>query len=484
MSDASGQSTARATGSVIARLLLSLQFRLVLGFAVVLAAALIAVGWYVSADANRRAAEIEQERVDIQAKRVEVALKAVLRPGGLGRGATLQERMSELAAMLGGRIVLHDASGELIADSHSGVGVSIVNIDTLHGQGFVVTRRLVALDGRPLGRITFIPDQPLPDAGGTVPLYAELASQVQWVLLWAGLIAGGVGIPLVAFLSRRALSPVRALSTAAERLGQGDLAQRVKLTTRDEIGRLAHSFNRMAEELERAERQQRGLMADIAHELRTPLSNIRGYVEAIRDGVVEPSAVTLDVLHGQVALLTRLVEDQHLLALAEAGALPLYVEPEQIAGLLRGVGEAFRVRAEAKGVVLRSEIAGELPPVAIDRGRTEQVLHNLVDNAVTHSFEGGVVTLGAAQVDGGYVRVWVADTGSGMEREVLEHIFERFYRADPSRARSTGGSGLGLTIAKQLVEAQGGRIWAESTPGAGSTFTFELPAAAEPPAPG
>lgn len=111
------------------------------------------------------------------------------------------------------------------------------------------------------------------------------------------------------------------------------------------------------------------------------------------------------------------------------------------------------------------------------------MLHNLVDNAVTHSPEGGVVTLGAAQADGGHVRVWVADTGSGMEREVLEHIFERFYRADPSRARSTGGSGLGLTIAKQLVEAQGGRIWAESAPDAGSTFAFELPAAAMPPAP-
>lgn len=303
------------------------------------------------------------------------------------------------------------------------------------------------------------------------------------MLLWAGLIAGGVGIPLVAFLSRRALSPVRALSTAAERLGQGDLAPRVKPTSQDEIGRLAHSFNRMAKELERAERQQRGLMADIAHELRTPLSNIRGYVEAIRDGVAEPSAVTLDVLYGQVALLARLVEDQHLLALAEAGALPLYAEPEQIAGLLRGVAEAFRVRAEAKGVVVRSEIAGELPPVPIDRGSTEQVLHNLVDNAFTHSPEGGVVTLGAAQVDGGYVRVWVADTGSGMEREVLEHIFERFYRADPSQARPTGGSGLGLTIAKQSVEAQEGRIWAESTPGAGSTFAFELPVAAVPPEP-
>ena len=243
---------------------------------------------------------------------------------------------------------------------------------------------------------------------------------------------------------------------------------------------MGHTFNRMAADLEQAEQQRRGLMADVAHELRTPLSNIRGYVEAMRDGLAERNDATLEILHQQIAHLNRLVEDLRLLALAEAGALTLHPQPERIDALLQSVADAFGPRAAAKGVVVRCESAADLPPVSMDRGRVEQVLHNLVENAVTHTPEGGAVTLSAIIPAPGFVRVSVADTGGGMEREALDAVFDRFYRLDPSRARATGGAGLGLTIAKQLVEAQGGRIWAESEPGQGSTFIFELPLTGAP----
>ena len=306
---------------------------------------------------------------------------------------------------------------------------------------------------------------------------SDLADHVSEALLWAGLAAGGVGIIAVALMSRRALAPVRALSAAAEKLGGGDLSQRVLPSSGDEIGRLGHAFNRMAEDLESAERQRKALLADVAHELRTPLSNIGGYVEAMRDGLAEPSADTLEIVQQQVAQLTRLVEDLRLLTLAESGALELHVNPESMNDLLVSVSEAFGPRARANAVAVSYEPAPGIPLALMDRGRVEQVLQNLVENAVTHAPTGGAVTLQLSMGDAGSVRVSVRDTGEGIDEEALEAVFERFYRVDPSRSRATGGAGLGLTIAKQLIEAQGGRIWAESEPGQGSAFIFELPSA-------
>ena len=383
--------------------------------------------------------------------------------------AEIQPNVERMGKLLGTRVLVWDEKGQLVGDSHRRLGARVWDPDGAWGA------KLFMKDGKALGSVALMSVRPSLVEERLEPVDSDLADHASDMLLWAGLAAGFVGILAVGLISRRALSPVRALSAAAERLGRGDLQQRVKTSSQDEIGRLGHAFNRMAEDLETVERQRRALLADVAHELRTPLSNIGGYVEAMRDGLAEPNAATLDIVQQQVAQLTRLVEDLRLLTLAESGELSLQVRPESVEDLLATVTEAFRPRASAKGVSLRNEPSTDIPLASMDRGRVEQVLYNLVDNAVKHTSEGGSVTLAGSIGNPGFVRVSVADMGEGIEPEALDAVFERFYRVDPSRSRVTGGAGLGLTIAKQLIEAQGGRIWAESEPGKGSTFFFVLP---------
>jgi signal transduction histidine kinase len=230
----------------------------------------------------------------------------------------------------------------------------------------------------------------------------------------------------------------------------------------------------MADGLESSERQRRNMVADVAHELRTPLSNIQGYVEAVRDGVLPADAATIDTIHRQGLNLAHLVEDLRVLAEAESPDFRLDRRPYSINELVMGSVEAFRPRAKAESVTLDVDVDPESPSVELDRTRIEQVVGNLLDNAIRHTPAGGRVTV-STQADASAVGIAVADNGEGVSPEALPYLFERFYRVDPSRARQTGGAGLGLTIARQLVEAHGGEINAESDPGRGSRFSFRLP---------
>ncbi|MBI4219090.1 MAG: GHKL domain-containing protein, partial [Chloroflexi bacterium] len=248
----------------------------------------------------------------------------------------------------------------------------------------------------------------------------------------------------------------------------------VEVSQADEVGQLATTFNDMAEGLQHAEEQRRTLAADVAHELRTPISNLQGYLEAIKDGVLQPEPATIENLYQQVRHLGRLVEDLRMLALAEAGSLPLSLAPEKIEEIVNSTVDAFRPRAAEKGVQLVADHAGDLPAIEVDRTRISQVLANLIENAITHTPEGGSVEVTVDRSQDA-VRIAVTDTGVGIPAESLPLIFERFYRVDPSRSRTTGGAGLGLTIVKRLVEMHGGTVWAESEVGQGSTFTVELP---------
>jgi len=240
------------------------------------------------------------------------------------------------------------------------------------------------------------------------------------------------------------------------------------------VGELAQAFNSMAGNLERAEQLQRNMVADVAHELRTPLSNLRGYLEAVGDGVIKPDADTIRSLDEEATLLSRLVDDLQELSLTEAGELKLVCQAEDISELINQAVAAVRAQAEAKGVSVTIDLPDELPPVNIDSHRISQVLRNLLENAVAHTAQGDSITVTAEQRDN-WVEVAVADTGEGIPAEDLPYIFERLYRVDKSRARATGGSGLGLTIARSLVEAHGGRIEAQSELGKGSRFTFTIP---------
>ena len=345
----------------------------------------------------------------------------------------------------------------------------------------------IVSDGREVGAVAIAagrrgsPDFVFPhahadEAHDAEPPLTQFTERVTRTLILAGLVAGVVGILLVLLLSRRMLGSIGNLTAAARRLGRGDLSSRVPVRGNDEVAELSHAFNSMADALEDSERQRRAMVSDVAHELRTPLANIQGHIEAMQDGLMQPNAENLDTVHQQTLHLNRLISDLRLLAETEASELSLSMESTSIPEMVNEVVESFRPRAEAASVQLARQIAGALPSVEMDRLRIQQALGNLLDNAIRHTPPGGVVTVAAGHHDGG-IRIEVADTGSGIPPDALPHVFDRLYRADPSRDRATGGSGLGLTIARQLVEALGGTIWAESQPGTGSRFGFDLPAA-------
>jgi signal transduction histidine kinase len=295
-------------------------------------------------------------------------------------------------------------------------------------------------------------------------------------LIWGACVAIAIALLLTFFLSRRITGPIRALTVTARKLGQGDFSQRVQVKDKSEVGELAQTFNSMASDLEKAERLRRNMVADVAHELRTPLSNVRGYLEAIRDGVIKPDAATIRSLEEEAILLSRLVDDLQELSLAEAGKLELVCQAEDIAELINQTVVAMQAQATTKEVLVSIDLPERLPPVNIDPQRISQVLRNLLENALAHTAKGDAITVAATQ-QGNWVKVSVSDTGEGIPPDDLSNIFERFYRVDKSRARATGGSGLGLTIAKRLVEAHGGKIEAQSELGKGSSFSFTVPVA-------
>jgi signal transduction histidine kinase len=295
-------------------------------------------------------------------------------------------------------------------------------------------------------------------------------------LLIAGLGAAGVALLLGVFLSRSLTQPLRELTAAAEAVARGELGVETPVYAKDELGQLAQAFNRMSSDLATAEQQRRQMTADIAHELRTPLSLILGHTEAIADGVLPATAETMGVIHDEARRLARLVDDLRTLSLADAGQLSLSLQPLHVGHLLRRIAAAHQPQAAEHGITLRCEVADDLPLAWADADRVAQVLGNLLSNALRHTPSGGSITL-QAEPDAACVRLGVADTGPGIADEDLPRVFERFYRGDASRQRASGGSGLGLAIARSLVLAQGGAIWAESQPGQGATLWFTLPVA-------
>ena len=446
----------------------SIQFRLVLGFALVLGLALFGVSWYVGSVAQNEVERFERRDQQFRAERVK---RLLARHYFRNRGwDNLQGAVEQAASATGRRIIVEDARGAIVADSHPDSGEAFTG-EAARSQTIPIER-----NGRLLGQVTLV-KLVSGESPGLIrePAVSRLASAVDRALLLTGLIAGVFGVLLVWLLSRRVLSPVRTLGAAAQKLGQGDLAQRVPASVPGELGQLAHTFNIMAANLQEAERRRRNLVADVAHELRTPLSNIQGYLEAVKDGLLQPSSATIDIIHQQVLHLVSLVEDLRVLALAESGSLRLDYQPVAPGELLEQTAEAFRARAGAKGVELVLDLPRQLPTVELDRTRVTQVVGNLLENAILHSPDGSVVTITARAPDPKTLRLAVADQGRGIEPEESPQIFDRFYRVDPSRARATGGSGLGLTIAKQLVEAHQGTIGVESAVGSGSCFYVELP---------
>ncbi len=283
---------------------------------------------------------------------------------------------------------------------------------------------------------------------------------------------GALGLSLL--LSQYIAAPLNTLARAARRYASGDLDARVPVRGPAQIADLAAEFNRMADGLQESQRQRQAMVADVAHELRTPLTVMRGYLEALKDGVTEPDTDTVEIIHTEALQLQRLVDDLQDLAQADAAQLTMHPETLDVRDLLETTAAGFALEAANKGVRLDVHAEPGLPSVQADPRRIGQVVHNFVANALRHTPAEGCIRLSASGVQGA-VRVEVADTGTGIPADHLPHLFERFYRVDPSRARETGGSGLGLTIAKRLIEAHGGTIGVTSTLGEGSRFWFTLP---------
>ncbi|MGW7257530.1 sensor histidine kinase [Streptomyces sp. NPDC054834] len=295
----------------------------------------------------------------------------------------------------------------------------------------------------------------------------------------AGLVLA-VTVAVTAVVAVRLVRPLRALTAAAQQ--PPELHVRVPVTTRDETGILAEAFNDLTERRERLEAQRKAMVSDIAHELRSPLTNIRGWLEVTRDGVVAPDPALLSSLHEEAVVLQRIIDDLQDLAAADAGTLRLHREPVRADDLLDQVAAAHRVAADAAGVTLRTEPWAEAdgkPWLDADPVRMRQALGNLVSNALRHTPTDGTVTL-AARRAGDRVVFTVTDTGTGIAPDDLPHVFDRFWRAEKSRSRRTGGSGLGLAIVRHLVDAHGGTAEAASEPGAGAVFTLRLPGASPP----
>ncbi len=306
----------------------------------------------------------------------------------------------------------------------------------------------------------------------------ELEAALNLSFIVGGLIAIALAAALSLYLSHRIASPLAALTAATTHTAAGDYSHRVIATGGREIEELGEAFNTLAANLELNEELRRNMVADVAHELRTPLSVIGSHLEAMAEGVVEPDAAAIASLREEVEVLSRLVQDLSQLAAVEAGQLKIEPAPLNALEVLSSTRVKFGPELEARGLTMRVSAQEGTPEVRADPARLSQILSVLVSNAITHSDAGGVISIIAAgEGEGTRVRFSVADTGAGIPQAELPFVFERFYRADRSRDRATGGAGLGLTIAKGLVEAHGGTIEAESEAGKGTVIRFALPAA-------
>ena len=276
-------------------------------------------------------------------------------------------------------------------------------------------------------------------------------------------------------LSRNLSAPLSNLANAARSIGQRDLTQRVEVRGSQEIQEVAQAFNEMADDLQQAEKLRQNLLADVAHELRTPITVIQGNLQAILDDIYELDKAEIAQLYDQTRQLTHLVDDLRELAQAEAQQLPLDLVALDLAELAKDVFEMYEPIAEAAGIELQLQISDGSLQMKGDRARLMQCLQNLLNNAFQHTPEGGFVSINL-QSDGAQTEISLRDTGSGISPEHLPHVFDRFYRADPARARETGGTGLGLAITRAIIENHGGTITAESAgKGKGSQFTLRLP---------
>src|SRR3954470_7545163 len=450
-----------------------LWFRLLIGTCLVLAVTLGSVILLVSRALTGSFQDYVEDQQSARVQRAESILSRYYDRQREWSGVSAL--VQSVADLMGERLVLADTQGKIVADSQGLLVGQTANDDwrgrrvSLRSQEFAVGTLYISP-----ARV----DQPALD-----PRASLFLNTFAGYLIWALLVGLLAAIVLSVGMARLLAAPLEALTRAVRRLERGDEVQRIDTSVGGEVGALAEAFNSLASSLVRVEQLRQNMVSDIAHELRTPLTSIRGYLEAIQDGILEPNDETLATIHQELLQLTRLVDDLQELSLAEAHQLQLDFEPVDLVELAEWEVRAFLPQGAAQSIDLKLDAPVALRPVTVDAGRIRQVLANLIRNALAHTPSGGEIVVGVRERDGAAL-LTVADTGKGIPPADLEHIFERFYRVDKARSRrsgGTGGTGLGLTIARELVRAHGGTLAAQSVVGKGTTFSISLPFQAEPP---
>ena len=365
-------------------------------------------------------------------------------------------------------ITLASADGRiLITDDPDRIGNAMTDLE----RSFSST---IEVDGKTVGFFNF-PIYSITAGAFSPPRFTQFRTSLRRFLGLEVLILAG-GLVLGAVILRQLSTPLTKLTDATRAIADGDLSVRVPEDYPGEFRTLAVSFNSMAQALEHADGLRRNMTADVAHELRTPLSVIRGKLEGVLDGVYPATEAHLTPILEEAAVLTQLVEDLRLIALAEAGQLPIEKRILSIIDLIRDAQVNFTPQANDGGIEIIVDVPYDLPEVIADWRRVSQILGNLMTNAVRHTLPGGKITLSAIS-HRDTLQITVKDTGTGIKVEELSYVFDRFWRSEKSRNRQAGGSGLGLAIVKQLVELQGGKVWVDSTWGEGTAITFTLPVA-------
>ena len=377
----------------------------------------------------------------------------------MGMGMMKDESSQRILLADEKRTVLYDSSreltGKLLPDEEAQSGIKLTSGDKSIGFLMVYS-----------------------EAMGVGTPAAEFFKSVNHSIVLSVLVSLAIAIVLGAILFNQVTSPLRQLKKAADAVGKGNLKERVSIRSHDEFADVGRSFNQMAESLEMAEQARLHYMADIAHELRTPLTAIQGTVEAMQDKILPLDEEQLENLHSQADLLNRLVNDLRLLSLAETGHLKLDLKPVNPGTLTRQIVEGMKTLAAPKKIILQADIPDQCVEIMLDTDRYAQILNNLITNAIRYTPEQGTIIINLRQPGKGLV-VSVSDNGSGIPADDLPHVFDRFYRADKSRSRASGGAGLGLAIVRQLVEAHGGEISVTSPAGEsgkGTRFEIRMPA--------
>ncbi|MBS3786843.1 HAMP domain-containing histidine kinase [Candidatus Bipolaricaulota bacterium] len=436
----------------------SLRLKLLMSFFLVIA---IGVGTIAYIASNSAISQFDRYVSRDQAERYQrLALTFSNYYRYMGSWDEVSDLTAKVSEMYNERIVLADPAGEVIGDTAEKLIGEKIDSDWSNKS---VT---ISLGDFSIGKIYIRTQQ-------RSPLQNTFINSVNKSVLTGGIIAGIVGIVMALLFSRSILKPIRELTKATKKMQRGDLDQRVDATSGGEIGKLGESFNELARRLKEQKTLREEMVSDVAHELRNPLSNIQGYLEGLKEGMIDPTKQVFETLHQQSLVLKRLVNDLRDVNRARAGKLNLDKKLVVLEDIISREIKALEAKAEEDGVELNQNLNGP-NLLKADQARISQVIRNLLENATTHTPKGGEIKI-KTRSKSGEVITTVTDDGPGIPEKDLPYVFDRFYRVDKSRSRGTGGTGLGLTIAKEIVESHGGKITAKSIEGEGSTFKFTLP---------